>query len=75
MLTRMDEYELQKRRDLAIEGVAERLGLRVTRHKSLCPFHDDHTASLSFCVRKNTCRCFVCMDDYRPCDETSAIGL
>ena len=58
----MDKYELQKLRDLPIEGVAERLGLRVTRHKSLCPFHDDHTASLSYCVRKNTCRCFVCMD-------------
>ena len=59
----MDKYELQKLRDLPIEGVAERLGLRVTRHKSLCPFHEDHTASLSFCVRKNTCRCFVCMDE------------
>ena len=59
----MDKHELQKLRDLPIEGVAERLGLRVTRHKSLCPFHDDHTASLSYCVRKNTCRCFVCMDE------------
>ena len=59
----MDKYELQKLRDLPIEGVAERLGLRVTRHKSLCPFHADHTASLSYCVRKNTCRCFVCMDE------------
>ena len=59
----MDKYELQKLRDLPIEGVAERLGLRVTRHKSLCSFHDDHTASLSYCVRKNTCRCFVCMDE------------
>lgn len=60
----MEKYELQKLRDLPIEGVAERLGLRVGRgHKSLCPFHDDHTASLSYCVRKNTCRCFVCMDE------------
>ena len=59
----MDKYELQKLRDLSIIGVAERLGLRVTRYKSLCPFHDDHNASLSFCVRKNTCRCFVCMDE------------
>jgi len=58
----MDKYELQKLRDLPITGVAERLGLRVARLKSLCPFHDDHTASLSFCVRRNTCRCFVCMD-------------
>ena len=60
----MDKFELQKLRDLPIEGVAERLGLRVTHgHKSLCPFHDDHTASLSYNTRKNTCRCFVCMDE------------
>ena len=57
----MDKLELQKLRDLPIEGVAERLGLRVTRHKALCPFHDDHHASMSFKVSKNTCRCFVCM--------------
>jgi DNA primase len=56
----MDKYQLQKLRDLPIEGVAERLGLRVVRHKALCPFHDDHHASLSFSVRRNTFRCFVC---------------
>ena len=47
-------------RDLPIEEVAERLGMRVVRHKCLCPFHDDHHASLSFKVSKNTFRCFVC---------------
>ncbi|MBR1395356.1 MAG: hypothetical protein IJ559_06840 [Prevotella sp.] len=56
----MDKYELQKLRDLPIEAVAERLGLRVVRHKCLCPFHDDHHASMSFSVRRNTYRCFVC---------------
>ena len=56
----MEKYELQKLRDLPIEGVAERLGLRVVRHKALCPFHDDHHASLSFSVRRNSFRCFVC---------------
>jgi DNA primase len=56
----MDRIELQKLRDLPIEGVAERLGLRVVRHKALCPFHDDHHASLSFSVRRNSYRCFVC---------------
>ena len=56
----MDKYELQKLRDLPIEGVAERLGLRVTRHKSLCPFHEDSHPSLSYRVSKNTYRCFVC---------------
>ena len=56
----MDKFELQKLRDLPIEGVAERLGLQVRMHKALCPFHDDHHASLSFSVRRNTFRCFVC---------------
>lgn len=60
----IDDQELQKLRDLPIEGVAGRLGLRVMRnHKSLCPFHDDHNASLSYKVSRNTCRCFVCMDE------------
>lgn len=56
----MDKFELQKLRDLPIEGVAKRLGLNVVRHKCLCPFHDDHHASLSFKVSRNTYRCFVC---------------
>ena len=56
----MEKYELQQLRDLPIEGVAERLGLRVSRHKCLCPFHDDHHASLSFSVSRNTFRCFAC---------------
>ena len=54
----MEKQELQKLRDLPIEGVAERLGLRVTRHKSLCPFHDDHHASMSF--KKNKFKCWSC---------------
>ena len=56
----MEKYELQKLREVPIEGVAQRLGLQVTRHKCLCPFHDDHHASLSFSVRRNSFRCFVC---------------
>ena len=64
----MEKYELQKLRELPIEGVAERLGLRVSRHKSLCPFHDDHHASLSFKVSKNTFRCFVCGASGGPID-------
>ena len=54
----MDKFEIQKLRDLPIEGVAERLGLQVNRHKCLCPFHDDHHASLSF--KKNKYRCWSC---------------
>ena len=56
----MDRLDLQKLRDLPIEGVAERLGMSVARHKALCPFHDDHHASLSFSTRRNTFRCFAC---------------
>jgi DNA primase len=56
----MEKYELQKLRDLPVEAVAERLGLQVRMHKALCPFHDDHHASLSFSVRRNSFRCFVC---------------
>ena len=51
---------MQRLRDLPIEGVAERLGLQVTRHKCLCPFHEDHHPSMSFSIRRNTYRCFVC---------------
>ena len=51
---------MQKLRELPIEAVAERLGLQVSRHKCLCPFHADSHPSLSFKVSKNTYRCFVC---------------
>ena len=57
----MQKYEIQKLRDLPIERVAEQMGIKVERHKALCPFHDDHHASLSFNTRKNSCRCYVCM--------------
>ena len=56
----MNNEQLQALRDLPIEGVAERLGLELRQHKALCPFHNDHHPSLSFNVRKNTFRCFVC---------------
>ena len=59
----MDKFQLQKLRDLPIEGVAERLGLRVCRHKCLCPFHDDHKPSLSFSVSRNTFKCWACGED------------
>ena len=55
-----DKSTTQRLRSLPVEAVAERLGLRVVRHKSLCPFHDDHHASLSYSPSRNTFRCFVC---------------
>ena len=66
----MEKYEIEKLRELPIEEVASQLGLQVARHKSLCPFHSDHHASLSFNTRKNLCRCFVCMDE-----SLDSIGL
>lgn len=64
----MDKFELQKLRRLPIEGVAERLGFQVKHHKALCPFHNDHHASLSFSVSRNTYRCFVCGASGGPID-------
>ena len=59
----MEKYEIQKLRDLPIEEVAKEMGIKVEHHKALCPFHDDHHASLSFNKAKNSCRCYVCMSE------------
>lgn len=56
----MDKFDISKLRDLPIEGVAERLGLRVQKHKALCPFHEDSHPSLTFNVNRNTFKCYVC---------------
>ena len=56
----MTQEQLQFLRAIPIEDLASRLGLDVRHHKALCPFHNDRHPSLSFNVRKNTYRCFVC---------------
>lgn len=56
----MEKYEIEKLRSLPIEGVAERLGMTVSHHKTLCPFHGDKHPSLSFHQKSNTFKCFVC---------------
>lgn len=56
----MTKDEISLLRQLPIESVAERLGLKVSRHKALCPYHADSHPSLSFSVAKNTFKCFVC---------------
>ena len=56
----MKASDIQKLRDLSIEGVARHLGMTVARHKALCPFHNDSHPSLSFHVGRNTFKCFVC---------------
>lgn len=57
MLTKQD---IQKLQDLPIEQVAEALTIKVSKHKSICPFHDDTRPSLSYNVKRNRFRCFVC---------------
>ena len=64
----ISKYQIQQLLDLPIEGVAERLGLRISRHVSLCPFHDDRHPSLHFNVRKNRFRCYVCGEQGRTID-------
>ena len=69
----MEKFELDKLRALPIEGVAGRLGLKVEKHKALCPFHDDRHPSLSFHTKSNTYKCFVCDAHGGPIDLTMRI--
>ena len=54
----MEKHEIEKLRSLPCEGVAQRLGLTIKHHKALCPFHDDHTPSLTF--KGHKFRCWSC---------------
>lgn len=56
----MNNSDIQNLRQLPIETVASRLGLTVSRHKALCPFHADSHPSLTFNVSRNTFRCYAC---------------
>ena len=56
----IDKLDIEKLQALPIEQVAEALGLSVTRHKALCPFHADKHPSLTFHRGKNRYKCFVC---------------
>lgn len=56
----IDKFEIQQLQDIAIESVAERLNITVSRHKGICPFHDDTHASLTFNRQRNRYRCYVC---------------
>ena len=56
----LDKIDIQKLQALPIEEVASALGLSVSHHKALCPFHQDSHPSLTFSVRKNRYKCYVC---------------
>lgn len=57
-----DNQFIEKLNELSIESVADKLGLTIKKHRSLCPWHSDHNPSLCFCTnsKKNYCHCFVC---------------
>ena len=54
----MDRIDIEKLRSLPCEGVAQRLGFIIKHHKALCPFHNDHSPSLTF--KKNKYKCWSC---------------
>ena len=49
----ISKFDIEKLQALPIEEVASALGLSVSHHKALCPFHNDSNPSLTFNVRKN----------------------
>lgn len=79
----IDRLVIDRLEATPIEGVAERLGLDVNRHKCLCPFHDDSRPSLTFNTYRNRYRCYVCdahggvidlVKNYRGCNFKEAVG-
>lgn len=66
MNSQHENYDTQRLRVISITEVARRLGDRLKHegmhYRSLCPWHDDHSPSLSFDERtgKNYCHCFAC---------------
>jgi len=53
----MQKYDIEKLRH-SCEGVAQRLGLTIKHHKALCPFHNDHTPSMTF--KEARFKCWSC---------------
>lgn len=64
----METADIIRLRKLPVESVAERLGLRVSRHRALCPFHDDTHPSLAFHGPTSTFRCYACGAHGNPID-------
>lgn len=56
----LSNKDINTLRSIGIEQVAEACNLTVKRHTSLCPFHSDTRPSLTFNVKRNFYRCFVC---------------
>jgi DNA primase (bacterial type) len=66
---------IDKLNSLSIETVAVKLGMNVSKHKSLCPWHNDHNPSLRFSInpQKNYCHCFVCGNSGGPISLTMQV--
>lgn len=73
------EYTINKLNSLSCEEVAEKLGMDVIRHRSLCFMHDDHHPSLYFSGNnREKWWCFVCNKGGRAIDmvmEYTGIGF
>lgn len=70
-----DQSFIEKLNSLSIETVAVKLGMNVSKHKSLCPWHNDHNPSLRFSInpQKNYCHCFVCGNSGGPISLTMQV--
>lgn len=56
----MERYEIDKLKELPIEGVCSRLAINVVRGWGLCPHHADRRPSLHIDRRRNLVKCFAC---------------
>ena len=56
----MKRDDIQKLRELPIEGVALHLGLKLKGHRTLCVNHQDRHMSLHFSQKNNRGKCFSC---------------
>lgn len=72
---KFEQDYIQKLNELSIESVAIKLGLKIQKHRSLCPWHSDHNPSLKFNIgsKKNYCHCFVCGNGGGPINLTMQV--
>ena len=60
-MNRIPENVIAQLEGLSCEDVAEKLGMDIKRHRTLCFMHDDHHPSLAFMGEdRKSWRCFVC---------------
>lgn len=59
--TKIPDETIGRLCELSCENVAEKLGIEVRKHRSLCFMHDDHHPSMAFSGKNRECwKCFVC---------------